>query len=390
MFFIIAIGVLWLMHGYVAWRIIPTLGFSSSQTILAYTAVFILSLLPILPIILRMGGNESKLIDKFSFVGYTSLGFFTLSFFIFVAKDLVFQLIALLGHIINEDNPFDNSKRDFIKRSINISMITLAGSATVYGFYSARKGPFIIKHDIYIKNLPEAYENFSIAQISDLHVGPTIKRPYVEDVLEKISHLNPDLIAVTGDLVDGSVKYLKSELQPLKDMIAPYGTFFVTGNHEYYSGVDQWLDETDRLGMKNLINSYELISRAGDQIVIAGVTDFRAHQIKASHRSNPGLALKSVPGNLKKIVLAHQPSSIFDVHKTGADLQLSGHTHGGQFWPFTYPVKMTYPYIAGLHDHHGTQIYVNRGTGYWGPPLRIGVPAEITFFHLKKKTEQSL
>ena len=385
MFFIIAIGVLWLMHGYVAWRIIPTLGISSSQTILAYTAVFILSLLPILPIILRMGGNESKLIDKFSFVGYTSLGFFTLSFFIFVAKDLVFQLIALLGHIINEDNPFDNSKRDFIKRSINISMITLAGSATVYGFYSARKGPFIIKHDIYIKKLPDAFENFSIVQISDLHVGPTIKRPYVEDVLEKISRLNPDLIAVTGDLVDGSVKYLKSELQPLKDMIAPYGTFFVTGNHEYYSGVDQWLDETDRLGMKNLINSNELISKAGDQIAIAGITDLRAHQIKPAHRSDPELALRLVPDDITKIVLAHQPNSIHSVHETGADLQLSGHTHGGQFWPFTYPVKMTHPYIAGLHDHQGTQIYVNRGTGYWGPPLRIGVPAEITLIRLKKK-----
>jgi len=385
MFFIIAIGVLWLMHGYVAWRIIPTLGISSSQTILAYTAVFILSLLPILPIILRMGGNESKLIDKFSFVGYTSLGFFTLSFFIFVAKDLVLQLIALLGHIINEDNPFDDSKRDFIKRSINISMITLAGSATVYGFYSARKGPFIIKHDIYIKKLPDAFENFSIVQISDLHVGPTIKRPYVEDVLEKISRLNPDLIAVTGDLVDGSVKYLKSELQPLKDMIAPYGTFFVTGNHEYYSGVDQWLDETDRLGMKNLINSNELISKAGDQIAIAGITDLRAHQIKPAHRSDPELALRSVPDDITKIVLAHQPNSIHSVHETGADLQLSGHTHGGQFWPFTYPVKMTHPYIAGLHDHQGTQIYVNRGTGYWGPPLRIGVPAEITLIRLKKK-----
>ena len=385
MFFIIAIGMLWIMHGYVAWRFIPALGFSSSQTILAYTAVFILSLLPILPIALRMSGNESKLIDKFSFVGYTSLGFFTLSFFIFVAKDLVLQLIALLGHIIDEDNPFDNSKRDFIKKSISISMITLAGSATVYGFYSARKGPFIIKHDIYIKNLPEAYENFSIAQISDLHVGPTIKRPYVEDVLEKISHLNPDLIAVTGDLVDGSVKYLKSELQPLKDMIAPYGTFVVTGNHEYYSGVDQWLDETDRLGMKNLINTNEIISKSGDEIAIAGITDLNAHQINLSHRSDPELALASLPKDIIKIVLAHQPNSIHAVHKVGADLQLSGHTHGGQFWPFTYPVKLASTYIAGYYDHFGTQIYVNRGTGYWGPPLRIGVPAEITLIRLKKK-----
>ncbi len=385
MFFIIAIGMLWIMHGYVAWRFIPTLGFSSSQTILAYTAVFILSLLPILPIALRMSGNESKLIDKFSFVGYTSLGFFTLSFFIFVAKDLVLQLIALLGHIIDEDNPFDNSKRDFIKKSISISMITLAGSATVYGFYSARKGPLIIKHDIYIKNLPEAYENFSIAQISDIHVGPTIKRPYVEDVLEKISHLNPDFIAVTGDLVDGSVKYLKSDLQPLKDMIAPYGTFFVTGNHEYYSGVDQWLDETDRLGMKNLINTNEIISKSGDEIAIAGITDLNAHQINLSHRSDPELALASLPKDIIKIVLAHQPNSIHAVHKVGADLQLSGHTHGGQFWPFTYPVKLASTYIAGYYDHFGTQIYVNRGTGYWGPPLRIGVPAEITLIRLKKK-----
>ena len=385
MFFIIALGVLWLMHGYVAWRIIPTLGFSSSQTILAYTTVFILSLLPILPIVLRMSGNESKLIDKFSFLGYTSLGFFTLSFIFLFTKDFIIQFISIFSNLVDTEQPIDNSKRDFIKKSISISMITLAGSATVYGFYSARKGPFIIKHDIYLKNLPDAFESFSIAQISDLHVGPTIKRPYVEDVLEKISRLNPDLIAVTGDLVDGSVKYLKSELQPLKDMIAPYGTFFVTGNHEYYSGVDLWLDETDRLGMKNLINSNELISRSGDQIAIAGITDLKAHQIKPAHRSDPGLALRSVPDNITKIVLAHQPNSIHSVHEIGADLQLSGHTHGGQFWPFTYLTKLVNPYIAGFYDHYGTQIYVNRGTGYWGPPLRIGVPAEITLIRLKKK-----
>jgi len=174
-------------------------------------------------------------------------------------------------------------------------------------------------------------------------------------------------------------------LAPLKDMIAPFGTYFVTGNHEYYSGVDLWLDETDRLGMKNLINSNELISRSDDQIAIAGITDLTAHQIKPSHKSDPGLALRSVPDNITKIVLAHQPNSIHSVHEIGADLQLSGHTHGGQFWPFTYLTKLANPYIAGFYDHYGTQIYVNRGTGYWGPPLRIGVPAEITLIRLKKK-----
>ena len=385
MFFIIAIGMLWLIHGYVAWRIIPTLGISSSQTNLAYTTVFILSLLPIIPIALRMSGNESKLIDRLSFLGYTSLGFFTLSFFIFVAKDLVLQLIALFSYLINEDNPFDNSKRDFIKKSVSIAMISLAGTGTGFGFYSSRKGPTIMDQDIFLESLPAGFENFTIAQISDLHVGPTIKRPYVENVLKKISHLNPDLIAVTGDLVDGSVKYLKSELQPLKDMIPPYGTFFVTGNHEYYSGVNPWLDETDRLGMKNLINTNEIISKSGDEIAIAGITDLNAHQINLSHRSDPELALASLPKDIAKIVLAHQPNSIHAVHKVGADLQLSGHTHGGQFWPFTYPVKLASTYIAGYYDHYGTKIYVNRGTGYWGPPLRIGVPAEITLIRLKKK-----
>jgi len=236
-----------------------------------------------------------------------------------------------------------------------------------------------------LESLPESFNNFTIAQISDLHIGPTIKRPYVENVLDKISIHNPDLIAVTGDLVDGSVQHLRPELAPLKDMIAPFGTYFVTGNHEYYSGVDLWLDETDRLGMKNLINSNELISRSGDQIAIAGITDLKAHQIKPTHRSDPELALRSVPDNITKIVLAHQPNSIHSVHEIGADLQLSGHTHGGQFWPFTYLTKLANPYIAGFYDHYGTQIYVNRGTGYWGPPLRIGVPAEITLIRLKKK-----
>jgi hypothetical protein len=385
MFFVVALGVLWLIHGYVAWRTIPAMGLSFSYTLLVYLTVFIFSLLPVVPIVLRMSGNESKIIDKFSFLGYTSLGFFTLSFIFLFTKDFIIQFISIISNLVDTEQPIDNSKRDFIKKSITLGIIGISGTATGFGFYNSRKGPSVIKHDIFLECLPESFNNFTIAQISDLHVGPTIKRPYVENVLDKISIHNPDLIAVTGDLVDGSVQHLSPDLAPLKDMIAPFGTYFVTGNHEYYSGVDLWLDETDRLGMKNLINSNELISRSGDQIAIAGITDLKAHQIKPAHRSDPDLALRSVPDNITKIVLAHQPNSIHSVHETGADLQLSGHTHGGQFWPFTYPTKLVNPYIAGFYDHYGTQIYVNRGTGYWGPPLRIGVPAEITLIRLKKK-----
>ena len=384
MFFIVALTVFLLMHGYVGWRIIPTFNLSPISSFVAYAITFFLGFLPLLPIILRINGYESKLIDKISLIGYTSLGFFTLSFTFLLAKDILFQLVSFINNIFNDQQIVDESKRDFIKKSVNIGIIGLTGSATAYGFYKARKGPHVIKENIFLKNLPSEFENYKIAQISDLHVGPTIKRPYVEKVFDTIANVNPDMLAVTGDLVDGSVENLRSDLEPFKDMIARDGTFFVTGNHEYYSGVDRWLDETDRLGMTNLINSKTIIERQGSEICIAGITDFRAHQIKKSHRSNPKSALNNVRKNIPKIVLAHQPNSIFSVHDAGADLQLSGHTHGGQFVPFNFPTKLANAYLSGLYDHEGTQIYVNRGTGYWGPPLRLGIPSEVTEITLKK------
>ena len=171
----------------------------------------------------------------------------------------------------------DESKREFIKKSVSIGIIGLTGSATAYGFYNARKGPKVIKEDIFLRNLPPEFENYKIAQISDLHVGPTIKKPYVEKVYDTIADINPDMLAVTGDLVDGSVENLKSELEPFKDMIAKDGTFFVTGNHEYYSGVDRWLDETDRLGMTNLINSNSIIEKEENKILIYILESFFLH-----------------------------------------------------------------------------------------------------------------
>ena len=383
MFFIVALTVFLMMHGYVGWRIIPSFNLSPISNYIAYVVTLILGFLPLLPIILRINGYESKIIDKISMIGYTSLGFFTLSFTLLLAKDFLFQFFYLVNSFFNDQQIVDESKRNFIKKSVSIGIIGLTGSATAYGFYKARKGPQVIKEDIFLKNLPPEFENYKIAQISDLHVGPTIKRPYVEKVFDTIANVNPDMLAVTGDLVDGSVENLRSDLEPFKDMIAKDGTFFVTGNHEYYSGVDRWLDETDRLGMSNLVNSKTMIKKQGSEICIAGITDFRAHQIKGSHRSNPKQALDNVRNNVPKIVLAHQPNSIYLVHDAGADLQLSGHTHGGQFVPFNFPTKLANAYLAGLHDHKGTQIYVNRGTGYWGPPLRLGIPSEITEITLK-------
>ena len=385
MFLLVALTMLWIIHGYVAWRIIPSIGLTSFQSNLGYLLMFLLSLLPILPILLRFYGSETKIIDKLSLVGYTSLGFFVITFITLAIKDIFLQAVSITESLFVSDAFIDDSKRSFIKKSLSIGIIGISSSATAYGFHLSRKGPTIIHQDIFLESLPNNFENFTIAQISDLHVGPTIKRKYVEGVLQKIGQVNPDLIAVTGDLVDGSVKHLSGDLQPFKDLIARHGTYFVTGNHEYYSGVDSWLEETDRLGMINLINENRLIKIDGKHIAIAGITDFRAHQIKREHKSDPKKALESIDKDIVKILLAHQPNSIYSVHDAGADLQLSGHTHGGQFWPLNYPTKLANAYLAGHYEHGSTQIYVNRGTGYWGPPLRIGIPAEISLLRLKNK-----
>ena len=376
------------MHGYVGWKIFSGLNLNSSFAIIGIILLAILTLLPVLPILFRYNGYESSFLDKLSLIGYTSLGFFTLSFVAFLSKDLLFKVWGFISSFFSADVKqqitLDVDKREFLEKSLSIGILSLIGPTTAYGFYSARKGPTIINQDIYLKNLPDSFENFTIAQISDLHVGPTIKKPYVEKVVNQISTINPDLIAITGDMVDGSIDYLRRDLEPLSQVVAKYGTYFVTGNHEYYSGAERWLDETDRMGFTNLVNDNKLITIKDQNIALAGVNDYRAHQIIPSHRSNPDGAIKGINKDKVKILLAHQPASIFKANEAGYDLQISGHTHGGQFWPFTYPTKQANPSLSGWHDHNGTQIYVNSGTGYWGPPLRLGVIAEITLFRLKK------
>ena len=254
-FLLVVILVLSTLHGYVILRILPAFGLSNNSSWFLFVLICFFSALPILPPILRMIGYENKLIDRFSLLGYTSFGFFSFTFMIFLFRDVFLQVIQLIETFFRGSASIDTSKRDFIIKASSLAIIGSSGISTAYGFYNSRKGPSIVNQDVFLNNLPQEFEGFTIAQISDLHVGPTIKKPYVLKVLEEISRINPDIIAVTGDLIDGSVDHLRKDLEPFIDLVAPYGTYFVTGNHEYYSGVDQWLEETDRLGMINLINS---------------------------------------------------------------------------------------------------------------------------------------
>ena len=391
LFFIFAICILAIMYGIVGLRIIPYLQLNAFWKTIVWCTLGILSVLPILPIILRSKGVENETVDYFSWAGYISLGFIVLTFLFVITKDIIYFILGLVTKAGFEftEKPIAPERRDFIQKMLSIAIITTTSTSTAAGLYNARKGATVMKSRVPISNLGKNLNGIKIAQISDLHIGPTIKKGYVEKVVDQVNNLNPDIIAITGDLIDGSVKHLAKHVEPLKDLSSNLGTYFVTGNHEYYSGVDDWLEETDKLGMINLIDSHKIITKKEDSLTLAGVTDYRSSSIKPVHKSDATIAFSGSPNDIPKILLAHQPWSIFNGHRAGADLQLSGHTHGGQFWPFIYAVRMANPYTAGLHDHKGTWIYVNRGTGYWGPPMRLGVDSEITLITLETKKDKN-
>jgi hypothetical protein len=258
----------------------------------------------------------------------------------------------------------------------------LAALITLIGFVNARRVPRVVDVEIPLAGLPAALAGFSIVQLSDIHVGPTIKHDYVQAVVDRVNALGADLVAITGDVVDGEVSRLSRHTAPLGRLKARHGSFLVTGNHEYYSGADQWIAEYRRIGLRVLMNEHATLDHNGRALTVAGITDFSAHLFDEAQRSDPAKALLGSPADVPKILLAHQPRSADAAEAAGFDLQLSGHTHGGQFWPWNLFVRLQQPYTAGLNRHGRLWVYTSRGTGYWGPPKRFGAPAEITRIRL--------
>ena len=257
-------------------------------------------------------------------------------------------------------------------------MPLLAALATIIGFIDARRRPRVVEVAVPLPGLPPALQGFTIAQISDVHIGPTIKRDFLRHIVELVNSLDVDLVAVTGDLVDGSVEQLAEHVEPLRGLRARHGAYFVTGNHEYYSGAAAWIAELRRLGLHVLLNEHVVLSHGGVPLLIAGVTDYSAHRFDPTHRSDPETALAGAPPELRpRVLLAHQPRTAAAAADAGFDLQLSGHTHGGQFWPWNLFVRLQQPFTAGLNRLGKLWVYTSRGSGYWGPPKRLGVPSEI-------------
>ena len=363
------------LHLYIGARIVPPFPGAGMATLFALLLVASALMVPVGMLSRRLA--KPPVSDTLAWVGLLFLGLFSSLFVFTVLRDAVL-LLAWIASLIAPAG----LARDGLRTLTAAAVPVLGIAVTFVGFLNARRTAQVKRVEIPLAGLPAGLHGFTIVQISDVHVGPTIRARYVEGIVEAVNRLNPDLVAITGDLVDGSVPELGAQVAPLARLVSRHGSYFVTGNHEYYSGVEPWLVELHRLGIKVLHNEHVVIERGGAKLVLAGVPDYSAGHFDEAHRSDARAALAGAPAGAVKLLLAHQPRSAPAAAEAGFDLQLSGHTHGGQFLPWRFFVQFQQPFTSGLHKVGRMWIYVSRGTGYWGPPKRFGAPSEITELRL--------
>jgi predicted MPP superfamily phosphohydrolase len=301
-----------------------------------------------------------------------------LTFVALVIMDLA-RLVLWTGRKVARRPPREVSlsRRRFLARVSGGAALAVGGTSMARGMIEARGTHEVVDVEITLAKLPAALDGFTIVQLTDLHVGMTIDRAFVQKVVDHANSLAPDLIALTGDFVDGRVEDLRDDIAPLSGLRAKHGVFAVTGNHEYYSGADPWIAEITRLGARYLRNERVTIGTGEATFELAGVDD---HGAKGpGHGEDLARATAGRDPNRALVLLAHQPRQVRRAAGHGVDLQLSGHTHGGQIWPWHYIVKIQQGgLLAGRYEVDGTQLYVSRGCGYWGPPVRVLAPLEIT------------
>ena len=284
---------------------------------------------------------------------------------------------------------FDPSKRIFLTEGAAKGLLATASLATMGGFLQLEFGPKVERVSITLPTLPKSFDGFTIAQISDVHIGPILHKEYLQKIVDQTMALQVDLIALTGDFVDGSVDQLREHMLPLLQLKAAHGIYFITGNHEYYSGADEWMNHFESMGIHVFRNTNKILEKKSkegltEKVLLAGVFDLQADRFSEHGKSDPIKAAITNETVACKILLAHNPRSIEEAVQAGFHLQLSGHTHAGQFYPFTWIARLFHQYFEGLYRvNENTQVYVNRGTGFWGPPNRLGKTSEITFITLK-------
>ena len=378
-----------LLHGYVGFRLLPAMSWSFGAASLLVSLLMSVWAMPMGIGLRTIIANSTSTRGRTArpalvWLGWLMMGLFSSLLVLTVLRDtllLLWEAIDSLGPLVPHVG-WEQTHMAWSRWSALATWV-LALAITAFGFLGARRTATVVEVTVPILNLPLPLQGFRIVQISDVHVGPTIRADYVQRIVGAVNGLRADMVAITGDLVDGSVSALREQVAPLAQLQSRHGSFFVTGNHEYYSGATEWVAELRRLGMHVLMNQHQLLAHDAAEVVVAGVTDFGAVHFDPAQRSDPQKAINDAPASAGvRILLAHQPRSAAAAAAAGFDLQLSGHTHGGQFLPWNFFVRLQQPFVAGLHRLQQLWIYTSRGTGYWGPPKRFGAPSEITLLRL--------
>jgi predicted MPP superfamily phosphohydrolase len=372
-----------LYHLYLGFRLLPDLPLGGMG--LALGIAYLVASALLMPLAMMSRQMPQPRAGRLAWAGFIAMGMFSSLLVMAILRDLALLAAAAVGLLL----PFAPAERfaDFVLGPFRewsaMAIPALALLMALVGLRNARRLAGVKHVDIAIAGLPRGLHGFTITQLSDVHVGATIRRNYLDAIVNAANSIGSDMIAVTGDLVDGSVEQLRSDVEPLGRLAARHGVFFVTGNHEYYSGAHAWIEELGRLGLRVLMNEHVVIQHAGSSLALAGVTDYNAHHFDPAHRSDPAAAIAGAPGSALKLLLAHQPRSAFAAAKAGFQFQISGHTHGGQFLPWPWFVRLQQPFTSGLHRLDDLLVYTSRGTGYWGPPQRLCAPSEITCLRLQ-------
>jgi predicted MPP superfamily phosphohydrolase len=365
-----------LLHVYVGARLLPDL--PAPEVTLVVGGLLLAASALLIPFAFRWRRSRAVGVRRLlMWSGLVALGAFSTLVVLTLVRDAILLALVVLASFLPLGWPLAR-----IVTASALAVPALTALLTLIGYANARRVARVRDVEIPIASLPPALAGFTIAQITDVHVGPTIERDHVDAVVDAVNALDADLVAITGDLVDGSVPELSHHTAPLGRIVARHGVYFVTGNHEYYSGVQPWIAELRRLGIRVLLNEHVVVEHEGERVVVAGVTDVSAHHFVPAHRSDPQKAIAGAPADAVKLLLAHQPRSAPAASSAGFDLQLSGHTHGGQFLPWNFFVRFQQPFTAGLARLGRLWVYTSRGTGYWGPPKRLGAPSEITRLRL--------
>jgi predicted MPP superfamily phosphohydrolase len=366
-FILVLTAILAAVYAYLAWRLASDV---TPRLVLAIPFVLIW----LVPVIYWAGDRESEgpADELLHFASYLCMGWLNFVLLFSLGRDGL--LLATLWPV-----PLAGVHAFLGDSGTTLVMLGSFLSLAI-GALAALRGPQVRHIDISIDGLADALNGMRIVQITDLHIGPTIRAAYVRRVVRMANDLAPDLVALTGDIVDGSVARLASHVAPLGDLIPAGRVFFVPGNHEYYAGADQWIAHFRSLGFRVLLNEYAGISIRGAGVIVGGVLDPAAGR---QHEPRPDLAAGRDKGRAFRLLLAHNPKLAPLAEAAGFDLQLSGHTHAGQFFPWTLAVHLVHaPYVAGLSRIGRMWVYVSAGTGTWGPPVRFGSEPELTLIRL--------